>query len=299
MELRQLAYFDAVIREGGFTMAARQLHVAQPAISAQVKHLEAELGVILIQRGTRPLALTPAGELFQVHARQILARVEAARLEMAGLSAVTKGTVRIGATPVLGAFNLAAAMASFRLRYPGVAMTLRSGLLEELLAQLDAGTLDVVIGPEHAGLRTRHRVEWVADEHLVLAVPAGHRLAAAGQVHLAECRDEPFICLPPGSGMHALLLQAASAAGIEPRIDFQADNPGSIRDLVAAGLGVALMAASTTTSPGAPIATCDLVRPPKHPPIAVITPRKPTAPAARAFAGHVRHKARQDQPRSQ
>lgn len=289
-------YFDAVIAEGGFTKAARHLHVAQPAISAQVKQLEAELGVTLIQRGTRPPALTQAGELLLAHVRQVLAHVDAARLEMAGISSVTKGTVRIGATQVLGAFNLAAAMASFRLRYPGVAMTLCSGLLGELVAQLDVGTLDVVIGPEHTGLRPRHRVEWLADEHLVLAVPVGHPLAAKGQVHLAECRTEPFICLPPGSGMHALLLQAASTAGIEPRIDFQADNPGSIRDLVAAGLGVALMAASTTTGPGAPVATCDLIRPPEHPPITVITPSKPTAPATRAFAAHAQHKARQDQP---
>lgn len=294
MELRQLVYFDAVIREGGFTKAARHLHVAQPAISAQVKQLEAELGVTLIQRGTRAPVLTQAGELLLARARQVLAHLEAARLEMAGLSSVTKGTVRIGATPVLGAFDLAAAMASFRLRYPGVGMTLRSGLLDELVAQLDAGTLDVVIGPEHAGLRPRHRVELLAGERLVLAVPAGHRLAGTGQVHLAECRDEPFICLPPDSGMHSLLLQAASTAGIAPRIDFQADNPASIRDLVAAGLGVALMAESTTTGPGAPIATCDLIRPPEHPPIAVITPNRPTAPAAQAFAGHVRHEARQD-----
>jgi DNA-binding transcriptional LysR family regulator len=96
--------------------------------------------------------------------------------------------------------------------------------------------------------------------------------------------------------MHALLLKAASAAGIEPRIDFQADNPGSIRNLTAAGLGVALMAASTTTGPGAPVATCELVGPPEHPPITVITPREPTAPATSAFTGHVRREARQDQP---
>jgi LysR family transcriptional activator of glutamate synthase operon len=285
-------YFDAVIREGGFTKAARQLHVAQPAISAQVRQLEAELGVTLIQRGTRSPVLTQAGELLLVHARQVLAHIEAARLEMAGISSVTKGTVRIGATQVLGAFNLAASMASFRLRYPGVAMTLRSGLLDELVAQLDAGALDVVIGPEHAGLRPRHRVEWLADERLVLAVPMGHPLAAAtGPIDLAECRDEPFICLPPGSGMHALLLQAASTAEIEPRIDFQADDPGSIRDLVAVGLGVALMAASTTTGPGAPVATCELVRLPRHPPITVITPSKRTAPATRAFADYLRHRA--------
>lgn len=288
MELRQLAYFDAVITEGGFTKAAQRLHVAQPAISAQVKQLETELGVVLIQRGTRPPALTQAGELMLGHVRQILGHADAARLEMARLSAVVTGTLRVGATPVLGAFNLAGAMASFRRRYPGVAMTLRSGLLDDLVARMEAGALDVVIGPEHAGLRSRHRLGLLAEERFVLAVPLDHRFAASGPVHLADCRDEPFVCLPPGSGMHATLLRTASEAGIEPRIDFQADNPGSIRDLVAAGLGIALMSESATTGPGAPVAVRDLADPPAHPPIAVITVRNPASAAARAFAAHVR-----------
>jgi DNA-binding transcriptional LysR family regulator len=288
VELRQLVYFDAVVREGGFTRAARQLHVAQPAISAQIKQLETELGVLLLQRQVRPPALTHAGRMFHSRAQLILAQVEAARSEMLELSAVVRGKVRVGATPVLGSLDLAAAMASFRRDHPGVGLTLRSGLVEELVAQLDAGALDVVIGPEHQGLRARHRVHYLADEFLVLAVPADHPIGASGRVHLADCRGEPFICLPPGSGMHSLLLQACATAGFAPRIDFEADNPHSIREMVAAGLGIALMAASTTSGPGAPVRACELAVAPEHPPIAVITSQRDSAAAATAFVTHLR-----------
>jgi LysR family transcriptional regulator, transcription activator of glutamate synthase operon len=292
VELRQLAYFDAIVREGGFTRAARRLHVAQPAISAQIKQLETELGVVLIQRGSRPVSLTQAGELFLTRARRILGQVDEARAEMDELSSLVRGTVRIGTTPVLGPVRLVEAMASFRRLYPGVGLTLRSGLVAKLVSELDAGALDVVVGPEDPGVRTGHRVERLGDEHLVLAVPVGHRLAASGPVPLAEVRDEPFVCLPPGSGMHDLLAEAATAAGFEPRIDFQASSPAIIRELVAAGLGVALMAASTATGPGPAIAACEIAAPPRHPPIAIIAPRGPAAPATRAFLAHLRDHAR-------
>jgi LysR family transcriptional regulator, transcription activator of glutamate synthase operon len=292
VELRQLAYFDAIVREGGFTRAARRLHVAQPAISAQIKQLETELGVVLIQRGSRPVSLTQAGELFLTRARRILGQVDEARAEMDELSSLVRGTVRIGTTPVLGPVRLVEAMASFRRLYPGVGLTLRSGLVAKLVSELDAGALDVVVGPEDPGVRTGHRVERLGDEHLVLAVPVGHRLAASGPVLLAEVRDEPFVCLPPGSGMHDLLAEAATAAGFEPRIDFQASSPAIIRELIAAGLGVALMAASTATGPGPAIAACELAAPPRHPPIAIIAPRGPAAPATRAFIAHLRDQAR-------
>src|SRR6516225_994064 len=103
MELRQLAYFDAVARHGSFTKAARRLHVAQPAVSAQIRRLEAELGTTLLERTTRRVALTHAGELFLARARQALSQLDGARADLAELSAVLRGQVRIGATQVLGA----------------------------------------------------------------------------------------------------------------------------------------------------------------------------------------------------
>lgn len=101
---------------------------------------------------------------------------------------------------------------------------------------------------------------------------------------LAAVSDEPFVCLPAGSGLHAILIEAAAAEGFVPRIEFQTHSPASIRDLVATGLGVALLARSAAHDPGPPIGIHDLKRPPKHPPIGLIHRRSPVlTPAARAF----------------
>src|SRR6516164_4906122 len=110
MELRQLVYFDAVVRYGGFSRAADRLHVAQPAVSAQIRRLETELGTTLLQRTTRRVALTHAGELFLARTRQVLTQLDAARDDLAELSAVRRGRVRIGATQVLGSLDLSASM---------------------------------------------------------------------------------------------------------------------------------------------------------------------------------------------
>src|SRR3954468_21408492 len=105
MELRQLVAFDAVVRTGGFTRAAEQLHIAQPAISAQIGRLESELGVRLLTRTTRSVALTHAGELFLARTRRVLAELEAARTELDDVSAVVRGEVTVGATEVVGTLD--------------------------------------------------------------------------------------------------------------------------------------------------------------------------------------------------
>jgi len=101
VELRQLVYFDAVVRHGGFSAAARQLHVAQPAVSAQIRKLETELGQPLLARTTRRVHLTHAGELFLDRVRRVLAELAAGRAEFTALSGAVIGRVRIGAIQAL------------------------------------------------------------------------------------------------------------------------------------------------------------------------------------------------------
>ena len=288
MELRQLAYFDAVVRYGSFTKAAQRLHVAQPAVSAQIRRLESELGTTLLERTTRRVALTHAGELFVARARQVLAQLDAARGDLAELSAVLRGRVRIGATQVLGSLDLPASLASFRHRYPGVSLALRSGLIAKLLGLLDAGEVDLILGPVHGDLPAAYHARPLVPESLVLVTPPGHPLAAGRGVALAAARDEPFACLPADSRLHAILAAAAAAEGFVPRIELETYSPASIRDLVSAGLGVALLARSAAEGPGPAIGVCELARPPEHPPIGLIRARgKALTPAARAFADHL------------
>ena len=288
MELRQLAYFDAVVRHGSFTKAAQRLHVAQPAVSAQIRRLEAELGVTLLERTTRRVALTQAGELFLARARRALAQLEGARADLAELSAVLRGQVRIGATQVLGSLDLPAALAQFRRRYPGVSLALHSGLIAKLLGLLEAGDVDLVVGPVHDDLPAAFAARPLVAEGLVLVTPPGHRLAAQRGAALAAAGSEPFVCLAPDSRLHAILTGAAAAEGFVPCIEFETYSPASIRELVAAGLGVALLARSAAEGPGPAVGVCELARPPEHPPIGVLRSRaRPLSPAARAFGEHL------------
>jgi DNA-binding transcriptional LysR family regulator len=288
MELRQLAYFDAVVRHGSFTKAAQRLHVAQPAVSAQIRRLESELGTTLLERTTRRVALTHAGELFLFRARQVLAQVDAARGDLAELSAVRRGRVRIGATQVLGSLDLPASLAAFRRRYPGVSLALRTGLIAKLLGMLDAGEVDLIVGPVHDDLPTAYQARPLVPESLVLVTPPGHPLAAGRDVALAAAGDEPFVCLPADSRLHEILAAAAAAEGFVPRVEFETYSPASIRELVSAGLGVALLARSAAEGPGPAIGVCELARSPGHPAIGLIRAReRPLTPAARAFAGHL------------
>ncbi|PZS23980.1 MAG: LysR family transcriptional regulator [Pseudonocardiales bacterium] len=288
MELRQLRYFEAVIRCGGFTRAATQLHVAQPAVSAQIQRLETELGVALMARTTRRVSLTPAGELFLTRVQRVLGELDAARGELAELAAVLRGRVTIGATEVLGPFDLPAALADFHSRYPGVALVLRCGLIADLLAGLDASEVDLVLGPIHTDLASRYSAQPLFDEQLVLITPPGHRLARERRLTLSQLREEPFVCLPPHSGLRAILDAAAASDGFEPVVQFETHSPSSIRDLVSSGLGVALLAYSAATTPGSPIAVHTMDPPPQHPPIGLIHHRdRRLTPAARTCRHHL------------
>jgi LysR family transcriptional activator of glutamate synthase operon len=288
VELRQLVYFEAVVRSGGFTRAAESLRIAQPAVSAQIRRLEAELGTPLLTRTTRRLSLTAAGELFLLRARRILDELDAARGDLADLAAVLRGHVALAATEILGSIDLPAALAAFHSRYPGVTLRLRTDLITELLTALDTGEVDLVVGPIHANLGSRYASQVLVDEQLVMITPLGHPIAGHIPVSLAQLRDDPFVCLPNGSGLRTILTTATAAAGFEARVQFETGSPTSIRELVAAGLGVALLARSAAQAPGPPVAVSELANPPAHPPVGLIHRHdRPLTPAAAAFRRHL------------
>ncbi|GAA0927245.1 LysR family transcriptional regulator [Pseudonocardia zijingensis] len=253
MDLRQLAYLDAVVRHGGFTRAAEQLRVAQPAVSAQIRRLEAEVGARLLSRTTRSVALTHAGELVLRRARRAMAELDAARDELAGLAGGLLGRVRIGAIQALDPFDLPAALAAFHRRHPGVELALGSGALRSLLDGLDRGDLDLAIGPVPPGLPTRYARTPLFTDELVLVTDPDHRLAGTDPLPMAALRDEPFVCLPADSGLRAILDRLAAEAGFTPRVPFETTHLPRLRALAAHGLGVALVARSVAEAPGPPV----------------------------------------------
>jgi DNA-binding transcriptional LysR family regulator len=282
VELRQLVYFDAVVRHGGFTRAAEQLRVAQPAVSAQIRRLESELGVTLLERTTRKVRLTRAGELVLARARRALGELDGAGADLARLAGELRGQVRIGAIQATGPFNLAAALAAFHRRHPEVELSLQSGRLRYLVAELDADAIDLAIAPMPDTLPERvHGLPLFTDELVLITAPDHHGAERAG-LPLVAVRDEPFACLPADSGLRRVLEQTAAAAGFLPKVRYETTGVHQLRELVSYGLGVALVARSVAEAPGPPVVVHPVLPAPIDRPVGLLHLRdRPLGPAAR------------------
>ncbi len=271
MELRHLRYFLAVADAASFTAAARRLHLAQPAVSLQVRDLERELGVTLIERGARTRGLTEAGKRFAVRARRILLEAEDAADEMAGYAGARRGRVRFGsALQSLTEGRLAGLLARFHLRHPGLRVAFREAHTGPLLALLAEGRLDLALvhlgpGESAAGGRDGEtgglELTRLYDEPLLLAVPPGHRLEGRASVGWKELAREELVSFGVGATVRRLVGQAARDAGVQIRSPIVATNLGTVRALVSAGLGVAVLPRSVFALPGPPLRGVRLVEP--------------------------------------
>jgi len=246
MEIRHLRYFVAVAEELSFSRAAERLHMAQPPLSLQIRHLEAELGFQLIVRDTRPLRLTEAGLFFKSEALDILARVEKA----------TAGTRRIGRgeSGWLGIAYIGSAMNEllplvlhrFRHNHQDVELHLfEMGQDEQVPALLDRR---VHVGLSRAAINIDRLVEELLyQEPMMVAVPSDHPLADRSNIIIADMAWAPIIhyASGPACGVESEYLRTAFRdAGCEPNIAVESKNVESALGLVAAGLGIAVVGAS-------------------------------------------------------
>ena len=143
MDLRQLRYLVALAEERHFTRAAAREHIAQPALSQQIRRLEEEVGLALVERTTRQVTITAAGELLVGRARRILSEVDAAQTELQGLRGIEAGHVTVGAMHTMGPIDVSLALAIFHGRHPGVELTVREMSSEELAEMLRVDELDL------------------------------------------------------------------------------------------------------------------------------------------------------------
>lgn len=241
MELRQLEYFVAVVEERSFTRAAQRERVAQPAVSAQIRRLERLVGQPLLTRSNRDVRLTQAGAALLPHARAALAAVRDAQAAVDEVAHLVRGAVAIG-TVTLHPVDVAGLMAAFHADYPEVEITLGTDNSDALLAKLEDGRLDlaiVSIGVDEAPPGMNYAV--ITDEALEAAVVTQHRLASRKALSLKELCDHPLISLPVGTGLRSRLDSACDAAGVRPRIAFEASSPLELAELARHGLGVAIL----------------------------------------------------------
>jgi DNA-binding transcriptional LysR family regulator len=285
MELRQLRYLVALADECHFTRAAAREHIAQPALSQQIRRLEAEVGLALVERTTRRVALTAAGELLVARARRILAEVDDAQAELGTLAGVKGGRLAVGALHTMGPVDLSLLLAAFHRNHPAVELTVREQSSEELAEMLRDDVVDLAFLSVTERIQSRglelHRL---VTEELVAVLPPQHALADRDGVTMTELAGDSFISFRTGSRLRELLDRAAAGAGFEPRIALESNESRRIRSLVSGGLGVAILPRSDATGPGAAVAVTPLVEPALTRDVTLASrAKRHHSPAAQAF----------------
>jgi DNA-binding transcriptional LysR family regulator len=243
MELRHFEYFVAVAEERSFTRAAARLHVVQSGVSAVIKSLERELGTGLLERTSKRVELTDAGEALLPRARAALDAVQAARDAVGQVRGGLRGTIRIGTLTSVDVIPIPALLGEFHRSHPAVQLRLSVsprgsvGLLEEIAD----GTLDLALvsapGRPPAGISVKR----LHSEPLYLVLPRDHRLAGPGEVRIEDLAGEPFVDFPPGYGNRVLVDRAFAAAGLPRHVVVQVIDIASGASYVRHGLGIALL----------------------------------------------------------
>ena len=287
MELRQLRCVEAVARHRHFTNAAAELHVAQSALSHQIRRLELELGTSLFERTSRRVTPTEAGEALAARARRILAEVDSARAEVDELRGVLRGRIWIGPLLPAGDVDVAGLLARFSQAHPGVEIGLREGIAADLLSLVAADELDaafcLLAGDVPAGLAA----EPLGHDEAVAAF-APDRAPRAGQIAVSDLAQQRIIAPRRGSAITAALERLFAEAGEPLHLTLESGDPFLLRSLAARGFATAILPRSVTELEG-PAVEVRSLRPEARLPVALVWRRGRNAPpAARAFIDFVR-----------
>lgn len=243
MDPTTLRSFVTVAELSSFSRAADELHLAQPAVSQQVRRLERGLGADLFERSTRRVRLTAAGERLLPRARTILAEMTRAEDEVRLMRSGLMGTVAVGFVGTATYDLLPRVSRSVRERLPGITLELYGEQLTPALVEgLVSARLDIAVLRDPSpdpGLHVRE----LRPERLVAALPVDHPASEADAVALADLRSDTFITHPSGrrSVMHDAVMQACSTAGFQPREVVEVRETATLVTFVAAGIGVALV----------------------------------------------------------
>ncbi|WP_370022797.1 LysR family transcriptional regulator [Planotetraspora sp. GP83] len=243
MELRQMEVVVAVAEEGGFTAAARRLHVVQSAVSGTVRGLEKELGVRLFDRTTHRVALTSAGEVFVSAARTALRAAEQAREAMDAVRGQLRGVITVGIMQGVWA-GLHRALAALRAEHPGVVVRLRQAAVADIRQALRDGSVDLAVvaldQQQQRGLVTR----LLSREEMVLVASPARVFAEEDRVTFAQIADLPMVDFTPGWAIRYAVDRAFRAALIERGTTFEVNDIVAASELVRHDLGVCVMPVS-------------------------------------------------------
>ncbi|MDO9524458.1 MAG: LysR substrate-binding domain-containing protein [Gemmobacter sp.] len=294
--LRQIECFLAAADLGSFSRAAERLGLSQPALSQQIRDLEALLGLRLLDRTTRRVDLTPAGRTFRDQTTPALAELDRATEAAQGRARLRSGQLRLAAPPLLAAAILPQAIAGFLAQHPGLTSSLSDIGTEDILTHLRTGRADIGIGTFPPGLPDLdHRP--ILRDALMLFSPRGHPLAGLAS-SWSDVAQYPLITLTRDSGIRLLVELGFERANLSPRPVQEVTQITTALALVAAGLGIAVLPGYARVAPNAQLLACSpLQGPPVGREIAAVLPRdRSPEPAAIPFLDHLARVMRQHAP---
>lgn len=242
VDLQQMRYVVALAETRNFTRAAQRCSVVQSSLSHRIAGLERELGVKLFARSSRRVELTSAGVAFVAAAGECLAAADRAVADAAAATGVVRGRLAVGVIVTTAAVDVPELLQRYRARHPDVRVSLRSGRSDELAAAIRDGDLDIAfLGLPEGELPSGVETLVLDHDRHVLVVPTGHRLAGASRVTLSDIAEETFVDFVAGTPARAQSDRAFTAAGLVRDVAYEAGVVELMTQLIARGLGIALM----------------------------------------------------------
>lgn len=248
MTLRELQYLVELARLKNFRRAAEVCNVSQPTLSTQIRKLEDELGVILVERGARKVVLTAAGEEIVTRAERMLREAGDIRAIAARHSAPEAGRLRLGVFPTLGPYLLPALVPRIAQAFPKLELQLVEEKSDLLLEKLKAGQIDAALLalPVHEDALETARL---FDEPFILAVPPEHAFAPRQTVTLDDLTGQKLMLLEDGHCLRDQAINLCHRWGADETAGFRATSLETLRQMVAAGMGITLLPALATRGP--------------------------------------------------
>ena len=242
----QVEGFLEIARQRNLSRAAEALHVTQPALTARLKLLEDDLGILLFERSHRGMRLTEAGSAFLPYAEQAVEALETGRSLVGEHARGTTGRLTIGAAPAVGAYVLPGLLARFVARFPDVRLVVRTGHSEEIADLVARAELDLGLIRElhHAGIV----VTPVYEDELLLVVPPHHEFAHLRRIDLEHLASITLVLFDRTSSYYDLTNAIFRGAGVTPRSIIELDSVEAAKQVVRQGLGVAFLPATAVAA---------------------------------------------------
>ncbi len=240
MELHKLRIFATIARLGSFTRAAERLHMTQPTVSQQLAMLEIAVGAQLIERSTRRVYLTPAGDVLLGYAERLVALADEAIRATRDAAGLADRTLRLGVGHTLAIYLLPGALSRYRALYPDHAVRISVGNTAQLLALLAANAIDLALVGSPA-VHVDVSAEPFMHDRLVVIVASGDDWASRAVIPLGDLRDRILLTREPGSALHATVERLLGADYLASDAVIQLGETEGIKRSVEAGLGVALI----------------------------------------------------------